>query len=35
VYYIFGRISNLLLDVEPIEEAGFEIDDDEYNMKPK
>jgi len=25
----------LLLDVEPIEEAGFEIDDDEYNMKPK
>jgi len=27
VYYIFGRISYYLFDIQPIEEAGFEFDD--------
>jgi len=28
VYYIFGRISYYLFDIQPIEDAGFEFDDD-------
>jgi hypothetical protein len=27
VYYIFGRIGYYLFDIQPIEEAGFDIDD--------
>lgn len=27
MYYIFGRIGYYLFDIQPIEEAGFDIDD--------
>lgn len=28
MYYLFGRISYYLFDIQPIEDAGFEFDDD-------